>query len=105
MKLVAKVLLIVSAAIVLFAVWLLWTAGWEVWRQFVALDAMRTREFINPVGTMVGGAAVTLLAGVVCGFALGLPRNPKQPKPVEAGPANPGPPPVNPGPPASDDLR
>jgi hypothetical protein len=77
MKLLAKILLIVAAAIALAAIWLLWTAGWEVWRQFVALDALRTREFVNPVGTMVGGAAVTLAAGVVCGFALGMPRNPK----------------------------
>lgn len=91
MKLLAKILLIAAAAIALCAVWLLWVAGWEVWRQFVALDAMRTREFINPVGTMIGGAAITLVAGVVCGFALGLPRNPKEPKPVGTGPANPGP--------------
>lgn len=84
MKLLAKILLIVAAAIALCAIWLLWTAGWEVWRQFVALDAMRTREFINPVGTMVGGAAVTLAAGVVCGFALGMPRKPKEPLPPSA---------------------
>ena len=87
MKLLAKILLIVAAAIALGAIWLLWSAGWEVWRQFVALDAMRTREFINPVGTMVGGAAVTLVAGVVCGYALGLPRKPKELTP--SAPANP----------------
>ncbi len=90
MKLLAKILLIASAAIALCAIWVLWTAGWEVWRQFVALDALRTREFVNPVGTMIGGAAITLAAGVVCGFALGMPRNPKQPKPADAGPAEPG---------------
>lgn len=78
MKLLAKILLIVSAAIVVAAIWVLWTAGWEVWRQFVALDALRTREFINPVGTIIGGAALCLLAGAVCGFALGLPRKRKE---------------------------
>ncbi|MBP8919140.1 MAG: hypothetical protein R2719_06420 [Micropruina sp.] len=80
MKLLAKILLIVAAAVLACAIWVLWGAGWEVWRQFVALDAMRTREFVNPVGSMIGGAAITLLAGVVCGYALGLPRNPKPPK-------------------------
>lgn len=79
MKLLAKILLIAAAAIALCAVWLLWVAGWEVWRQFVALDALRTREFSNPVGTIIGGAAVALAAGVVCGFALGMPRKPKAP--------------------------
>ncbi len=78
MKLLAKILLVAAAAIAVCAIWLLWVAGWEVWRQFVALDALRTREFTNPVGTIVGGAAVALLAGVVCGFALGLPRKPKE---------------------------
>lgn len=79
MKTLAKILLIVAALIALFAVWLLWIAGWEVWRQFVALDALRTREFTNPVGSILGGAAVALLAGVVCGYALGMPRKPKVP--------------------------
>lgn len=96
MKLLAKILLIVSAAIVIGAIWVLWIAGWEVWRQFVALDALRTREFVNPVGTIVGGAALCLLAGAVCGFALGLPRKPK---------AELAPPAAAPGPPADPDLR
>ncbi len=65
MKLLAKILLIVAAAVLACAIWVLWGAGWEGWRQFVALDAMRTREFVNPVGSMIGGAAITLLAGVV----------------------------------------
>ncbi len=92
MKTLAKILLIVAALIALFAVWLLWVAGWEVWRQFVALDALRTREFTNPVGSIVGGAAVALLAGVVCGYALALPRKPKAPptpSTAAAGPAEP----------------
>lgn len=96
MKTLAKILLIVAALIALFAVWLLWVAGWEVWRQFVALDALRTREFTNPVGSIVGGAAVALLAGVVCGYALALPRKPKTPV---------TPSPTAPGVPTDPDLR
>ncbi|MFT3969438.1 MAG: hypothetical protein QM695_03935 [Micropruina sp.] len=96
MKTLAKILLIVAALIALFSVWLLWVAGWEVWRQFVALDALRTREFTNPVGSIVGGAAVALLAGVVCGFALALPRKPKVPPTPTA---------ETPEPPTEPDLR
>lgn len=91
MKLPARILLIVGAIALVGAIGVLSYGGFEVWRQFLALDAIRSREFANPLGLMIGGAGLALLAGLLSGYALGLPRKPKE--------AAPGPPsrPVTPG--------
>ncbi len=82
MKLPARIVLIVGLVILAGAIGVLSYGGFEVWRQFLALDALRSREFANPLGIMIGGAVLTLVAGAHLGFALALPRNPKQPREV-----------------------
>jgi hypothetical protein len=77
MKVLPRILLIVGAAAMAGAIGVLAYGGFEVWRQYLALDAIRSREFVNPLGMMVGGAALALLAGLLAGYALGLPRTPK----------------------------
>lgn len=78
MKLPARILLIVGGLALVGAIGVLSYGGFEVWRQFLALDAIRSREFANPLNLMVGGAALALLAGLITGYALGLPRKPKE---------------------------
>ena len=52
----------------------------------IALSANRSMAFMNPVGYMIGGAALALLGGLLGGYALALPRNPKQPPAVTPSP-------------------
>lgn len=87
MKLPARILLIVGGLALVGAIGVLSYGGFEVWRQFLALDAIRSREFANPLGLMIGGASLALLAGLLAGYALGLPRKPKSELP--AGPDRP----------------
>ena len=94
MKMPARILLILGAVALVAAIGVLFYGGFEVWRQFLALDALRSREFANPVGVMIGGAALALLAGLLGGYALALPRHPKAPgakgtKPIPAQQAEP----------------
>lgn len=89
MKLPARIILIIGGVVLAGAIGVLSYGGFEVWRQFLALDAMRSREFANPLNIMIGGASLALLAGLLAGYALGLPRNPKQPKEVTAPTATP----------------
>ena len=60
--------------------------GFETWKQYIALSANRSMAFMNPVGYMIGGAALALLGGLLGGYALALPRNPKQPPAVTPSP-------------------
>ena len=69
MKMPARILLIFGAVALVAAIGVLSYGGFEVWRQFLALDALRSREFANPVGVMIGGAALALLAGLLGGYA------------------------------------
>ena len=78
MKLLARTLLIIGGVVLVGAIVLLAYGGFEVWKQFIALSANRSLAFSNPVGVMLGGAALALLAGLFAGYALGMPRQPKQ---------------------------
>ena len=86
MKLLARTLLIIGGVALAGAIGVLSYGGFEVWKQFIALSANRSMAFTNPVGLMIGGAALALLAGLLAGYALGVPRKPKQ----AATPAAPG---------------
>jgi len=109
MKLLARTLLIIGGVVLVGAIVLLAYGGFEVWKQFIALSANRSLAFSNPVGVMLGGAALALLAGLFAGYALGMPRQPKQqptvtptqpqpqPQPPYSGPNHSGPtPPADP---------
>ena len=45
MKMPARILLILGAVALVAAIGVLFYGGFEVWRQFLALDALRSREF------------------------------------------------------------
>lgn len=92
MKLLARTLLIIGAVALVGAIGVLSYGGFEVWKQFIALSANRSMAFTNPVGLMIGGAALALLAGLLAGYALAMPRKPKQ----TATPATPSQPPATP---------
>jgi len=83
MKVLPRILLILGAVALAGAIGVLAYGGFEVWRQYLALDAIRSREFVNPLGLMVGGAALALLAGLLAGYALGLPRTPNGSSPPD----------------------
>ncbi|MFT4216199.1 MAG: hypothetical protein QM619_03315 [Micropruina sp.] len=78
MKLLARILLIVSGVALAGAIGVLAYGGFEVWKQFIALSANRSMAFTNPLGMMIGGAGLALLAGLLAGYALGQPRKPKE---------------------------
>lgn len=78
MKLLARVLLITAGVCLVGAIGVLSYGGLEVWKQFIALSANRSMAFTNPVGLMIGGAGLALLAGLLGGYALGQPRKPKE---------------------------
>ncbi len=86
MKLLPRVLLILGGVALVGAIGVLSYGGLETWKQYIALSANRSMAFLNPVGYMIGGAALALLAGLLGGYALGVPRNPKQPPQVTPGP-------------------
>jgi len=88
MKVLPRILLILGAVAMAGAIGVLAYGGFEVWRQYLALDAIRSREFANPLGLMVGGAALALLAGLLAGYALAVPRNPKGTAPPPATPTS-----------------
>ena len=82
MKLLPRVLLILGGVALVGAIGVLSYGGFETWKQYIALSANRSMAFMNPVGYMIGGAALALLSG----YALALPRNPKQPPAVTPSP-------------------
>lgn len=79
MKLLARTLLIIGGVALVGAIGVLSYGGFEVWKQFIALSANRSMAFTNPLSMMIGGAGLALLAGLLAGYALAIPRNPKQP--------------------------
>ena len=91
MKLLARTLLIVGGLALVGAIGVLSYGGFETWKQFIALSANRSMAFINPVSFMIGGAALALLAGLLCGYAQGVPRKPKVPAPTATPTASSGP--------------
>lgn len=101
MKLLARTLLIVGGLALVGAIGVLSYGGFETWKQFIALSANRSMAFMNPVSFMIGGAALALIAGLLCGYALALPRKPKE----AATPATPAGPAAPTGPGTMDDLR
>ena len=86
MKLLPRVLLILGGVALVGAIGVLSYGGFETWKQYIALSANRSMAFMNPVGYMIGGAALALLGGLLGGYALALPRNPKQPPAVTPSP-------------------
>ncbi|MFT3861867.1 hypothetical protein [Micropruina sp.] len=93
MKLLSRVLLILGGVVLVGAIGVLAYGGLEVWKQYIAVSANRSLAFVNPVGYMITGAALALLAGALAGYALGLPRKPKPVDPPAAGAAGPSVPP------------
>ena len=91
MKVLPRVLLILGGVVLVGAIGLLGYGGFEVWKQYIALSANRSLAFTNPVGWMIGGAGLCLLAGIFAGYALGVPRGPKQAAPAAPPPAPPAP--------------
>ena len=77
MKMLPRVLLILGGIALVGAIGVLSYGGLEVWKQWIAVSANRSMAFTNPVGIMIGGAALALLAGLLAGLALGMPRKPK----------------------------
>lgn len=78
MKLPARILLILGGVALAGAIGVLSYGGFETWKQYIALSANRSMAFMNPVGFMLAGAGLALLAGLFAGYALGLPRKPKE---------------------------
>ena len=74
MKLLPRVLLILGGVALVGAIGVLSYGGFETWKQYIALSANRSMAFMNPVGYMIGGAALALLGGLLGGYALALPR-------------------------------
>lgn len=77
MKMLPRVMLILGGIALVAAIGVLAYGGLEVWKQWIAISANRSMAFTNPVGLMIGGAALALLAGLLVGLALGMPRKPK----------------------------
>ena len=42
----------------------------EVWKQWIAVSALRSRDFANPIPHSVLGAAVAVLGGFLLGLGL-----------------------------------
>lgn len=78
MKTFPRVLLILGGVALVGSIGVLAYGGLEVWKQWIAISANRSMAFTNPVGLMIGGAALALLAGLLVGLALGMPRKPKE---------------------------
>ncbi len=85
MRVVSRVIVVIGVLGLLAAVIYWAVQGWEVYRQYLALDAMRSREFANPLPQLALASGLGVVAGLVLGLGLSLPigRQPKRPAPGE----------------------
>ena len=77
MRIVSRVVAIIGAIALVAGVIFLSFALFEIWKQWVALSANRSRDFLNPVPNALTGVGIAVLGSFILGLGIGLPKGKK----------------------------
>lgn len=70
MKIVSRVGMIVGVLALLAGIGVLGYASYEIWQQYVALSAGRSKEFVNPIPMSLLGTLIIAVGAFLFGLSM-----------------------------------
>lgn len=89
MKLVSRVVAIIGALALLAGLFFLVPSLFEIWKQWIAVSANRSRDFTNPIPNALIGSSIAVAGAFVLGLGLGLPSGHREKTPAADVPSQP----------------
>lgn len=74
MVVLSRMTAILGVVALLIGIGLLVFSGFEIWKQWIAISASRSRDFMNPIPQMALGASVIAAGSFLTGLGLGMPK-------------------------------
>lgn len=74
MVVLSRVTAILGVLALIIGLGILVYGEFEVWKQWIAISANRSRDFSNPIPHTVLGMAVAIVGSFLAGLGLGMPK-------------------------------